>query len=359
MPSPRISVIIPTFNCRNYLDQGISSLLGQSLRQFDIIVVDDESTDGTFELAKRYPVKYDNITVLKQPHQFAGVARNRGLEIAQGDYVIFLDGDDYFEPTLLEDAYTAITKADADICVFGAYQLNDKTGEVKPMNNACRVDLCPNAPTFNRHTNPDNIFCFTTPAPWTKMFKRSFIEEHHLRFQDTRSANDLRFVFTALATADRITVIDKKLVTYRRQNSSSLQSTQGKDPFAFYNALISLRGELKQRNVYDDVHHAFVNASLDMCMYNLRTLSKDPQSQERVFNFLKTTAFDELELSGKNRDYFYVYPDSRYNDYLLVSQGSFKQYRAATVKKKNLLAKAKKFIKHRMSLTAAPSEKGR
>ena len=344
-----ISIIVPAYNCVQYLPQCIDSLLNQTFHDFELIIIDDGSTDGTFELAKQYEKSHSCITAIQQPHKFAGVARNHGLEAARGDYVIFLDGDDYFEPTLLEDSYSAITNTDADICVFGAYQLNNKTGEVKPMNHTCRVNLCPNTPTFNHLTNPRNIFCFTTPAPWTKMFKRSFIEEHRLQFQDTRSANDLRFVFTALAIADKITAIDKRLVTYRKQNNSSLQSTQANDPFAFYQALISLRDELQAREVFNDVHHAFVNVSLDACMYNLRTLAYNQKAQRKLFYFLKRTAFDELELSNKPRDYFYEYPNSRYNDFLLVSQGNYKKYREATTNatkdKGTLLSKAKKRLK--------------
>lgn len=325
-----ISIIVPLFNSKDHIAACIDSLLTQSYANFEVIVVDDGSTDGSYETVQRYAAKDSRITALKQQHSFAGSARNLGMEHAKGEYLLFLDSDDFFDSNLLARAYEQITSTDADICVFGANWLNDKTGETKPMLNACRPQLCPDAPTFNRHTNARNIFCFTTPAPWTKMFRRSFIEKHGLRFQETRSANDLRFVFSALALADRITAIDDRLVTYRRQNDSSLQSTQSKDPLAFYQALISLRDELKRFDVFEDVHHAFTNACLDMCMYNLRTLRSDADAQKRVFEHLRTAAFNELELAGKPRSYFYEYPASRYDDFLLVSYGTFEEYRRAT-----------------------------
>lgn len=324
------SVVIPSYNCSSYIGQCLNSLLVQTLSDFEVIVVDDGSTDGSLEIAKRYVSKDSRVTVLQQAHSFAGAARNLGIQHAQGQYLLFLDSDDYFEPVLLERAVHRIEETEADICVYGANWLNDKTGEIRPMNNACRVGLCPPHATFSRHTNPRNIFCFTTPAPWTKLYRKSFIEENGLRFQETRSANDLRFTFTSLAVAEKITVLDEKLVTYRRENSSSLQSTQGKDPFAFFHALVALRDELQERNAFSDIHHAYVNAALDMCMYNLRTLRNSPESQRAVFNFLRDTGFTDLELAGRPRNYFYEYPSSRYDDYLLVRYGSFDEYRQAT-----------------------------
>lgn len=356
----KISVIIPAFNCVEYFPQCIDSLLVQTFDDFEIIIVDDGSTDGTYELAQHYADAHDHVHVLRQNHQFAGTARNLGLGRAQGEYVIFLDGDDYFEPTLLEEALRRIQEADADICVFGAHWLNDKTGEVKPMNNACRTDLCPSA-TFNRTTNPRYIFCFTTPAPWTKIFRRSFIEKNHLAFQETRSANDLRFVFSALAIAERITTLDKQLVVYRRQNASSLQSTQHKDPLAFFTALTSLRDELKNRSAFDQVSHAYVNAALDMCMYNLRTLSHNREAQREVFEFLKNEGFEKLGLENKPRDYFYVYPDSRYDDFLVVQNGTFEDYVAHLSGKsgKGLKARLKKAVRSVIPVRASVFEKSK
>lgn len=330
MPLPIVSVIVPTFNCNHFISQCFDSLLSQALKDFELIVVDDGSTDGTYELAQQYAAEHENVFVYQQNHAFAGAARNLGLSKATGKYVLFLDGDDYFEPTLLEKAYARITETDADICCFKARSLNNETGEISDIKHSCRTELCPTSSTFNRMSNARYLYCFTTPAPWTKMFKRSFIEENNLRFQETRSANDFCFVHTALSVASKITVLDEYLVTYRQHNSTSLQATQGKDPFAFYQALTALLDELKQRGLYGELRHTFENTALDFCMYNLRTLRYDPEEQRKVFDFLGSTGLEELGIADKPKDYFYVYPDSRYSDYLLVQDGDFEQYRAAT-----------------------------
>lgn len=162
-----------------------------------------------------------------------------------------------------------------------------------------------------------------------------------------------------MALADKITLLDEKLVVYRRENESSLQSTQREDPLSFYKALIALRQGLIDRGVFPDVRHAYGNAALDMCMYNLRTLKDFPESQRKVFEFLKSTGLKELGIANKPKDYFYIYPDSRYSDYLLVRGGDFEQYRAAT----NSSAVRKRSVKERLRsiipLRASTFEKSR
>ena len=327
---PSISAVIPLFNSKEQFQQCIESLLDQSFADFEIIVVDDGSTDGSYELAKRYAENDHRIIVYQQKHSFAGTARNLGISKAKGDYIIFLDSDDFFDPFLFEKAYIRITEVNADICCFRAFSLNNETGKISKLPHTCRTKLCPTSSTFNRTSNSRYLYCFTTPAPWTKLFKRSFIEENNLRFQETRSANDFCFVHTALSVASRITVLDEYLVTYRQHNSTSLQATQGKDPLAFYQALTALMCQLKERGLYGELRHTFENTALDFCMYNLRTLRYDAKAQRKVFDFLKDTGLEELGLSDKPKSHFYIYPDSRYDDYLLVRTGDFEQYRQAT-----------------------------
>ena len=356
-----ISIIIPVYNCAEYLPQCIESLLVQTFRDFEILVVDDGSTDGTYELSKQYEANYGFIRVFQQEHRFAGTARNYGFSEAQGEYVIFLDGDDYFDPHLLEKAYTRIRETNADICCFSALSFNDSTGLTSVIKHSCRSNLVPTFGVFNRISNLRYLYCFTTPAPWTKLFRRTFIEQNDLKFQNTRSANDFCFVHTALSVADKIAVLDEPLVTYRQNNNASLQATQHKDPFAFYWALTALIGELKSRGLFEQLQHTFENTALDFCMYNLRTLSHNPETQRKVFEFLKNEGFRELGLENKPRDYFYVYPASRYDDYLIVQNGAYEDYVAhlSAGPNKGFKARLRKAVRSIIPVRASVFEKSK
>ena len=361
MKQPCITVIIPTFNCVNHLSQCLDSLASQSFRDFETIIVDDGSSDGSLELAQRFASKHRSVSVLQQLHAYAGVARNLGMDNAKGEYLLFLDGDDFFNPRLLEKAYQRAAESNADICCFGALSLDDASGAIAEIKHSCRSYLCPSTGIFNRRSNPRYLYCFTTPAPWTKLFKRSFIKSNNLRFQNTRSANDFCFVHLALSVAETIVVLDDHLVTYRQNNAKSLQATQDKDPFAFFQALTALLNELKKRNLHNELQHTFTNTALDFCMYNLRTLSHNREAQREVFEFLKNEGFEKLELENKPRDYFYVYPASRYDDFLVVQNGTFEDYVAHLSGKSNkgLKARLKKAARSVIPVRASAFEKSK
>ena len=101
----KISVIIPCYNAEKYLDQCLTSVMNQTLRDIEIICVDDGSTDRTVEMLHDYAKRDARIQVICQKNQFAGVARNRGMEVAKGEYFAFLDSDDYYDIDGLEKAY--------------------------------------------------------------------------------------------------------------------------------------------------------------------------------------------------------------------------------------------------------------
>ena len=102
MEKIKISVIIPVYNVEKYLRECLESILNQTFQDFEIICVDDGSTDRSLDILQEYKRKDDRFVILQQRHAGAGAARNHGLKLAEGKYIQFLDSDDYFEPTLLE-----------------------------------------------------------------------------------------------------------------------------------------------------------------------------------------------------------------------------------------------------------------
>lgn len=311
LDAPKISVIMPIYNVENYLDQALDSIRRQTMAHFEVIMVDDGSTDNTINIAERYCTMDPRFHLKRQAHKYAGIARNVGMEQARGTYLMFLDGDDYFEYDLLESAYDRIRAFDADICAFRACRYDHRIEDVTGMEWSCDCSLVPQNKTFSRKTCPDNIFCFTISTPWSKMYKASFVKNRGLQFQGVRSANDVSFVLSALASANKIITLDKTLLTYRVNAGSSLQSTQSKNPFAFYHALTHTRDELIRLNVYTEVERAYHNFALDCCLYSLGTL-KTYESFERLYTFLRETAFEELGLTNKHCDDFYVYTANNY-----------------------------------------------
>ena len=248
---PLVSVVIPVYNAEKYLDQCLSSLKYQTLTNFEVLCVDDGSDDQSVSIINHYVQSDPRFKFFTQTHQFAGVARNLGIQHAKGEYLLFLDADDSFAPNLLIDAYYQAKLFNAQICVFCANSFDDKQPKLQPMPWICNFSHCPKDQLFSKETNPENIYAFTTSSPWSKLFKRQFILDKKIYFQDTKNANDLRFVLTALAQADRIVALDKVLVYYRINHGTSLQQTKDSYPTCICDALTGLKIELVDRGLFE------------------------------------------------------------------------------------------------------------
>ena len=129
---PKISVIIPVYNVKKHIRQALDSVVNQTLSDIEIICIDDCSTDSSFEILQEYARKDERIILLKQEqNKGAGPARNRGLDTAAGDYIMFLDPDDWYELTACEEAYNQITKYNNDFVMFNYYYFQDANGKKK------------------------------------------------------------------------------------------------------------------------------------------------------------------------------------------------------------------------------------
>ena len=122
MENIKVSVILPVYNVEKYLKQCLDTIVGQTLKEIEILCVDDGSTDDSVQILKEYEQKDHRIKVLSQKNAGAGAARNLGLRHASGKYLSFLDSDDFFEPDMLETAYEQAERYQAEMVVFRSNQ---------------------------------------------------------------------------------------------------------------------------------------------------------------------------------------------------------------------------------------------
>ena len=323
---PEVSIVMPMYNAERFLGEALACLRAQTFPAFEVLMVDDGSDDRTVRIAEEYANLDSRFNLMCQEHLFAGEARNKGIEVACGDYLLFLDADDWFDADMIEKALACAKESDAEICAYAARAYDMPSRKVREWPWTCKTHLVPTDRAFSSRDYPDTIFCFTTPAPWLKLFRADFVKKNNLRFQATRSANDLLFVFSALALADRIVVLGEALLTYRINEGSSLQSTQDKDPFAFYEATLALRSALVEHDRYALIEKAFLNFALDYCLYNLGTL-KTRKAFDQLYRFLKDTAFDELKLKDAPMGIFCNYTPNNYERFQFILGNSPRAYR--------------------------------
>ena len=305
MENIKVSVIIPVFNVEKYLDKCLESLVNQTLKEIEIICVDDGSTDNSMQILKKYESEYSNVIVVSQENAGAGAARNNGLRIAKGEYLSFLDSDDFFEVNMLEEAYEKAVADKADMVVFKSDQYYEDSDEFKQVTWTLRYKKIPPYMPFAHRQMTDNVFKVFVGWAWDKLFRTEFVKEHNLLFQEQRTSNDMLFVFAATVLAKRITVVpeDKVLAHQRRNNSSSLSNTREKSWQCFYNALNALKKRLEDEGIFEELEQDYVNYALHFSLWNLNTLAEPTYSmlKEKLIN----EWFEELGIKGRDREYFY------------------------------------------------------
>lgn len=299
----QVSVIIPVYNAEKYLEKCIGSVMDQTLRDIEIICVDDGSPDSSLEILRRLQMKDDRIKILSQPNGGAGAARNNGLRHAAGKYLSFLDADDFFEPNMLEEAVAAAERYNADFVVFNSDQYHmDKDSFVQVPWVLRMKDIPPYMPfTYRQLTG--NVFKTFVGWAWDKLYRRDFILEHDIWYQEQRTTNDMLFVFTALVLAKRIAVVDKVLAHQRRGSSKSLSVTRERSWHCFYDALTALWERLEQEDISWELEQDYINYALHFCLWNLNTLAEP--TRQLLEEKLRTEWFSALGITGKPETYFY------------------------------------------------------
>ena len=231
---PKVSVIVPVRNGERHLRQALSSICRQTLDDLEIIVVDDGSTDSTAKIIEEFAEADERIRTVRGPAVgSAGAARNAGLELATGDYLAFLDADDFFAPRLLSRLYEQAERDQADVAVTGFRVFDEGTGERKSVDWGLRTAHLPSAQPFTPGSLGGALFYAFGPVAWNKLFRAELVRTSGLTFQPLRRTNDLFFTFSALAHAERITYVDDHLIDYRIGNAGSLQGSQGETPLDF------------------------------------------------------------------------------------------------------------------------------
>ncbi len=298
-----ISVIMPVYNSENYLEKTLSSLTGQTLEDIEIICINDGSTDSSAEILNKFSDKDNRIKVFDQNHAGAGGARNTGLSMASGEYVVFLDSDDFFDRTLLEKIVAKGRKIQADVLLFGAKRYDDRTGETTNAPRYLWRKLIPEQEVFSRRDMDGRLFGLTTPQPWTKAFRRDFILEQKILFQELPNSNDVRFVLTALAAAERIAVIREDLVYYRVFREGSLQNKKDEAPLCFLEAYRAVYDELNRRRLYAEVERGFCDMVLSGCVYNLNTIYSE-KARWSIMRALCSDRFTDMGILNHPAKYY-------------------------------------------------------
>lgn len=314
MNTVKVSVIIPIYNTAIYLRQCLDSVITQTLKDIEIICVDDGSTDECPQILKEYEAKDSRIRLLWQENQYAGTARNYGMTVATGKYFAFWDSDDFFHPKALELMYKQCEKDNADMCICSANHYFDDIQKAFPNSGYLRKKYIPSKRPFSSEDIPDHILNFATAHPWNKLFRKSFIEELGLSFHNTPNGNDIFFVINCLARANRITIVNKPLVYYRVNQPRSQFGVVNKTPLNPINNWLRTRECLIANNAYPK--RSFDNKILGTLIYFLHNM-RSWDAFRTTFLYIQQDVLPQMEITLQDDDYYYNASYSVYLEHLL------------------------------------------
>ena len=235
--SPKLSVIIPVFNAEFYLHECLASVLTQdAFGDFEVICVDDGSTDSSPDILSYWADRDARLKVLTQDNQGPGVARNAGLFEAKGEYITFLDADDRLTSgDNLKAAFDHAVVNRLDVEALASNNGPDGDGKWSD-NRHLRRELVPQKKVFTPKDVGIYLFQFVLQEPWAKLYRREFIAARKLVFPALKRSEDFPFVMSALLLSKKIGVLDVPLCDHRVGVATSLESTKDETPCIFVDA---------------------------------------------------------------------------------------------------------------------------
>lgn len=298
MKQPTISVIMPVYNTERYLGETICSLQSQTYKDFEVVFVNDDSTDGSVEILNQTASSDDRFKVYHQKKGGAGAARNFGFAKAKGEYAIFLDSDDLFSPQLLEKLLDAITRYNADIaaCNFSRFDVNGR----ETQHEGVHTRWIPGGlKVFSYRDTPDYIMRVINPTPWNKLYRSSFIREHNLRFEEISSTNDITFASVSVAAAERVTYIPDSLVRYRIGHSGTISTAKTGKLNNVKRAVFSAVRQAKELPHGPIIQNAILSFVIDNFIFSLSRYVKDFLDEDaREFYQMVHETFNRQEFAN-------------------------------------------------------------
>lgn len=216
----KITVIVPVYNVENYLNKCLDSIITQTYKNIEIIVVNDGSTDNSGEICQEYAQKDNRIVYIEQGNAGLSAARNTGLDNMSGDYVTFVDSDDWIEQDYLETLYKKIVEYQADIAVGNYYSFNESEGMFyfHILGDSCYEKVYDNVSIFENLYESHEMKSFALISAWGKLYKVGLFEQ--LRFDIGKLGEDGYLNQKIYLLAEKIVYIHKGIYSYRIRNNS-------------------------------------------------------------------------------------------------------------------------------------------
>ncbi len=269
---PEVSIVVPVYNIKDYLEKCVDSILRQTERDFELLLVDDGSTDGSGELCDALAERDGRIRVIHQENKGLGGARNTGIEEARGEWLLLVDSDDWIEPEILEKALEAAKRENADMVLFGFRSVDLQGKELGvfrdklPKNQALAPKTC-------------KELLLASPCAWNKLYKTSLFQRSGVRYPLRVWYEDIRTTLKLMLFAQRIVALDEIGYNYLQRPGSIIQSLnvernveilEAFDDIFTYFRKQGLWEEYREELCFLTLFHVYLTASVRVIRLNRR-----------------------------------------------------------------------------------------
>ena len=321
MVEPKISIIIPVYNAEEFLEGCLNSIINQSLKDIEIICINDGSSDGSLDILNEYHDKDKRIKIFSQENSGPAATRNFGLEKSTGEYIIFVDSDDWVEPTMCEELYEHAKHLNSDLVLFDAteYNLNNEhKNRVYFSSNYFTEDY--NEFTFDYKFNR-NLVMNHFLVVWSKMFRKDLVK--NIRFPDLPIFEDVQFHVESMLLAKKISYFPKFFYHYRKVNVFSEQNFKVKTDKSLYivDVFKGVYDFLVEHDFFDDLKLNFFSFVFNESRNTLNNIGHD--YKQTLFKKIKQfyNSFDiDMEIlnelsSNYQSIYFHIINAENYFEY--------------------------------------------
>lgn len=298
----KVSVVIPVYNVEDFLGECLDSILNQTLEDIEVICVNDGSPDRSLEILNEYASKDSRMTVLDQENGGHAVATNRGMKLAKGKYIFFMDSDDILELNALEETYKVAEERNVDFVIFQAINYYMDTGELVEQENYSMNELADfvGDSVFNYRDIRDYIFSITV-TPWSKLYNREFVMKNNITYPEGLVFDDNVFFYDTLFAADRITFLRKHL--FKRRWYSSSSTTSGARHFTNYIKICDLIWDVFFR--YGEFEYYKDEMLLKKFYTNLTWYRKIKDEFKQLFLDMLREDYERIAEDGKFKEYIF------------------------------------------------------
>lgn len=293
----KVSVIIPVYNCQKYLDRCVLSLINQSLSEIELIFVNDCSTDNSLNILKKYKNNYQNnkiIIIDSKENLGVGGARNKGIDIAEGEYIGFVDSDDDVSPKMFEEMYKIAERADYDMVDCGLYYEKEHRDVITTYKEALgKLD-----------TEKRKLLIKSSGYVWSKIIKTDILKKNNIRFREKTAFEDCDFIPAVILYCTKICATNMTLYNYR-ENTESITHSKNKKIYIEQkiNGIKALFDEFEDLGVYNEYKDIIDYRAY--CVYDniLKVLSKDNDKNNNILLKKLSVFFSKFLKNYDNNKY--------------------------------------------------------